>query len=165
MSALHDLVERNALGLFVCGRTPVSNERADFSTVPDAYFVSWDRFSTGQAKLVHTDDGEDADEIEGCPDMVCEIVSPTSEAKDDVHLRRLYHLAGIPEYWLIDARGEEIRFDILRHRSGGYDPAPVVDDWLTSTVFGRRFCLDRVRNPSGLWQYTLHIASLDVPAS
>ena len=54
-------------------------------------------------------------ELEGSPDMVLEVVSPSSVEKDIVILRQAYWEAGIPEYWLVDARAEPLKFDILRH--------------------------------------------------
>jgi Uma2 family endonuclease len=96
--------------------------------------------------------------------MVLEIVSPSSVGKDTVRLRERYHLAGIAEYWLIDARGDDLQFAILRHTPAGYDPVPAAAGWLSSEVFGRRFRLDRVRDPRGVWMYTLHVAPLDPAA-
>ena len=49
-----------------------------------------------------------------------EIVSPSSVSKDKKHLRECYYRAGIPEYWLIDARGEDVEFDILRRGEEKY---------------------------------------------
>ena len=59
-------------------------------------------------------------EFEGTPDMVLEVVSATSVRKDTEILRDLYWRAGIQEYWLVDARGDEPLFSILRHTARGY---------------------------------------------
>ena len=40
--------------------------------------------------------------IHGAPDLVVEVLSPSSAAKDRKHKRRLYELAGVPQYLLID---------------------------------------------------------------
>ena len=68
-----------------------------------------------------------------------------------------YHRAGIPEYWIIDARGEEIDFHILHRRKSGYASAPARGGWQRSRVFGRSFRLDRKLDEFGLWEYTLHV--------
>jgi len=51
-------------------------------------------------------------ELEGTPDMVLEVVSASSVVKDTETLLQLYWQAGIPEYWLVDARGEALEFTV-----------------------------------------------------
>ena len=51
--------------------------------------------------------------------MVLEVVSPTSVRKD-VDLLDLYRQASIPEYWLVDPRGDEPRFTLYAHTPAGY---------------------------------------------
>ena len=70
------------------------------------------------------------------------------------------HRAGIPEYWLVDARGSEIAFQILNRRKTGYAAARVVDGWRRSRVFGRSFRLVRTAVRLGLWEYTLEVEPL-----
>jgi Uma2 family endonuclease len=77
--------------------------------------------------------------------------------KDTTRLREAYHKAGIPEYWLVDARGEEVSFQVLQRRQRRYAPAPVRDGWQRSAVFGRSFKLERRRIRRGLWRYILHV--------
>jgi Uma2 family endonuclease len=96
-------------------------------------------------------------ELEGSPDWVLEIVSDTSVKKDLVQLREAYHRAGIPEYWLVDARGDEIRLQILLRRKNGYVAAVNREGWQRSKVFSRSFRLEGVLNDYGLWEYTLHV--------
>jgi Uma2 family endonuclease len=96
-------------------------------------------------------------EIEGTPDWVLEVLSDSSVEKDTEKLRGAYHRAGIPEYWLVDARGEEVVFQILHWRKTGYAAARVRDGWQHSRVFGRSFRLERQRDDLGLWEYTLHV--------
>lgn len=80
-------------------------------------------------------------EVEGIPDMVLEVVSDNSVEKDTVELRRDYWEAGIPEYWLVDARREPLQFDILRHTARGYSVTRKQDGWVRSRVFNRSFRL------------------------
>src|SRR5205807_5053207 len=95
-------------------------------------------------------------EIEGTPDWIMEIVSDSSVRKDKTRLREAYHRVGIPEYWLIDARGEEISFQILLWRRNGYAAAPQRGGWQPSRVFRHGFRLKRQRDELGFWEYTLH---------
>ena len=163
-SALYRLVREGDLGRFFPDGTLVSNRPADVSNEPDAIYVSHSTFAEGRARLVPSADGRDFVEIEGSPDMILEVVSPSSVSKDTVQLRERYHLARVTEYWLIDARGDEIAFDVFRRSPDGYESTPAADGWFPSTVFARRFRLEPTRDRAGLWQYTLHLAPLDPAA-
>lgn len=145
-------------GEFYGDRTLVSNEEANLSTEPDATFVTWAALESGRVRLVeHAGEQGEYKELEGTPDWVLEVVSDSSVAKDTRRLRERYHRAGIPEYWLVDAGGEQIKFQILRQGKAGYEPAPAKAGWQVSRVFSRRFRLTRRRGRMGLWQYTLHV--------
>ena len=87
--------------------------------------------------------------------MVLEVVSPRSEKKDTEVLPKLYHKAGISEYWLVDVRGDNRRFDILLRRRGGYVAARKSSGWQTSKVFGRSFRLVEGRDRLGSPEFTL----------
>ncbi len=41
--------------------------------------------------------------VEGAPDFVCEVVSPSSASKDYIKKTEKYRAAGVREYWIIDA--------------------------------------------------------------
>jgi len=136
----------------------VSNEQAGVSNNPDASFLSWETIRTGRARLVPRAAMEGSySEIRGTPDWVLEVVSDSSVQKDTEKLRVAYHAAGIPEYWLIDARGEKIIFTILHWRKSRYAAAAVKNGWQRSKVFGREFRLTRLRDEFGLWEYTLEV--------
>jgi len=87
---------------------------------------------------------------EGSADMALEMVSASSAQKDTVDLRIAYWEAGITEYWLVDAREEEIRFDILKHGPRGYTATRrQAGGWLRSAVFGRSFMLTQTNYATG----------------
>jgi Uma2 family endonuclease len=93
----------------------------------------------------------------GTPDMVLEVVSKSSEEKDYELLRELYWRAEIPEYWLVDPRGETLKFDILRRSSKGYVAARKQAGWARSRVFDKSFRLTVKDDDLGNPQYTLHV--------
>lgn len=153
---LAQIVLDEDLGLFSIDSALVSNVAANVSNIPDAALVTWDSLEAGRARLVQDPEHpERYREIEGTPDWVLEIVSDSSVGKDTHDLLAAYHAAGIREYWLIDARGAEVRFTILRHQTAGYVPAAQRGGWQRSPVFNRGFRLLRSRGRMRLWRYTL----------
>jgi Uma2 family endonuclease len=156
-AVLQPLVRSEKLGKFYSDGVLV-NEAAKVSNNPDACFFSRKALESGRVRVVPRE-GEQGryKEIEGTPDWVLEVLSDSSVKKDTEDLRKAYHKAGIPEYWLIDARGAEIVFTILHRRKSGYAAAPVKDGWQRSKVFGRDFRLVREKDEFGLWEYKLEV--------
>lgn len=93
----------------------------------------------------------------GTPDWVCEVVSDSSRRKDKKLLVDGYHRAGVSEYWLIDARGEEIDFQVLHWTTEGYVAAADQAGWRRSEVFATSFHLERSRDRMGRWRYELRV--------
>jgi Uma2 family endonuclease len=152
------LVESVKNGYVLPDRVLFSNEQARVSTEPDAMFVSRDSLSKGLAKFVPGGTNPlGAQEVVGRSDWVLEVVSPSSRKKDKVLLREGYHRAGIPEYWLIDALGDEIDFQMLLRQDKDYAPADAQDGWLASPTFGKSFKLERILHEDGFLEYTLHM--------
>jgi Uma2 family endonuclease len=154
--SLGNWVVKHDLGEVYPDGVLVTNEAAQIANEPDGSFASWEALESGRVRLAtRTDEAGPAMELVGVPDWVMEIVSPSSVAKDTRWLRELYHQAGIPEYWLIDARGDTLSFQILRHAPGGYEPAAVDKGWQRSPAFGCRCKLTRERGRLGHWKYAL----------
>ncbi len=57
--------------------------------------------------------------IVGPPDLIVEIVSPSSRSRDFIQKSALYAEAGVPEYWLIDPDAQQLI--IGRLRDGKYE--------------------------------------------
>ena len=113
-------VQREKLGEFYSDRAWIINREAGVSNEPDAAFATWETLKS--KKLAPPADRADDDRFEliGTPDWICEIVSDSSEKKDYRTLLKAYRSAGIREYWLIDARGEEIEFQLHVWALSGY---------------------------------------------
>ena len=56
--------------------------------------------------------------IDGPPDIVIEVLSPSTRLRDETLKRKLYQRAGVSEYWLVDPEVGEVR--VLRAESGGF---------------------------------------------
>jgi Uma2 family endonuclease len=148
-------VKAQRLGRFFQDGARVEHPEADLSAVPDAVFVSTASFQ--QLRVRTVEGAEGPTRLQGSPDMVLEVVSPSSIKKDKVRLRPLYWQAGIPEYWLVDARKEPLRFDILRREAEGYTPVRKRQGWARSAVFGRSFRLTQSADDLGQPEYTLEM--------
>ena len=129
------LNEELDLGDFYINGVLVTNEEADVSNNPDMVGILWKSLESGKVRYVTSKKKQEM-EIEGSPDWILEIVSDSSVTKDKYDLRRAYHKAGIREYWIIDARGENLEFQVLHWRKTGYAAAPNNDGWQRSRVFG-----------------------------
>lgn len=156
--AILTLTEELDLGEFYSDGVLVSNEPAGVSNNPEAFLVLHETITSRRVQLTPRK-GEQGHFIElvGTPDWVLEIVSESSVTKDTRTLRQAYHAAGIPEYWIIDARSEQIEFQILRYRKSGYVASPIEDGWQHSRIFDRYFRLERSKSRSNLNRYRLQV--------
>lgn len=141
--------------------TRVVSEEGNLSAEPDLVFVSYDSMQTGRVVRTPKAGREDAFiELAGGPDMVAEIVSDSSVIKDTERLPAAYFTAGVTEYWLIDARHEELNFDIFRRGAAQFEPLPVdTEGYVFSEVFRRSFRLMRNKTAQGYWQFELQSKS------
>ena len=128
------IVARRNLGS-VYGEVQVRLATIRCRRVPDILFVAQDRLS-----IVHPN------HIEGAPDLVVEIVSPDSVARDWEDKLLEYETGGVREYWVIDPMAQRIEAYVL----GGdrrYASIQAQDATLHSNVLAG-FWL----RPSWLWQ-------------
>ncbi len=92
--------------------------------VPDILFVARDHLAALEtARLV------------GPGDLVVEVVSDDSVARDREEKLAECAVAGVPEYWLLDPRPGQLRADFLRLVDGAYQPiAPDAEGRVHSPV-------------------------------
>ena len=154
--ALATLVENSGAGFYLGDGVRFTSEDGDFSTEADAVVILTDTYEAGR---VWFDAGArgDATELVGSPDIVIEVVSRHSVAKDTDWQFDNYHAAGVPEYWLIDARGPEVAFDIWKRGAKGYTAARKSAGWMKSVVLGRSFRLTRGELTPGVPKFELDI--------
>jgi Uma2 family endonuclease len=72
--------------------------------------------------------------ITGPPDLVIEILSPSTRKYDESVKLKLYDTTGIREYWIVDPDRESV--SIYRRTSSGFALAPVEDDLTTPLIPG-----------------------------
>lgn len=152
--ALAAYVEDNDLGTYVSDGMRYTCEHIGFSTEPDGMFFSHETMNRGGVEFQSGARGE-ATELVGTPDLVIEVVSRSSVEKDTEWLSTNYYDAGIPEYWLIDARGPSIQFDIFKPAKNGYVATESTGGWVNSAVLNRSFKLTRGENRSKIVTYKL----------
>lgn len=127
------------------------------SCEPDFVFCSWAAFQTGRVGYqTGAKNTTETIELQGTPDLVVEVVSPSSVTKDKRKHPQEYFAAGIPEYWIVDARKKEIDFRILVAGQTEYSESERDNaGFAASRVFQRGFRLSRTRNQVGNWKYLL----------
>jgi Uma2 family endonuclease len=155
-AAIAACVQEHDLGEVYSDRTLVTNEAARLSAEPDLTFVSWGSFDGGRARLVAKAGYPDEYvELVGSPDLVVEIVSDTSVRKDKTLLREAYARAGVREYWLIDARGAQVEFALLRLDAGEWRESLNPTGPQVSEVLPGTWTLSRSINRAGRFAYRL----------
>jgi Uma2 family endonuclease len=156
-AVIYMLVKQRSLGRFFSDRFLVSNPDAGISTEPDATFVSLDSLRAGRCRIVRSERPGVRDELVGSPDWILEILSRSSVRKDKKLLYDGYFRAGVNEYWLIDALGDEIDFQIFNRGADRFFPAKPKTGWWESPTFGCAFQLTRQKAKDGFWEYTLRV--------
>ncbi len=108
-SFLYRFVREHQVGrVYVAPLDVVLGEAGDERVVqPDILFISEARHG-----IIY------ADEIRGAPDLVVEVLSPTTAEKDRTYKRTLYARHGVKEYWLVDPEMETI--EVLQLGTRGY---------------------------------------------
>jgi len=101
-AALKNYLARHPIGRVYFPRVDVVLSDTDL-VEPDLLFVSNDRRSIIEATA-----------IKGAPDLVVEIVSPSSRRTDEVTKRRLYGRFGVREYWIVDPEIEVVKIHRLQ---------------------------------------------------
>ena len=126
-------VETNALGELFASPTDVY--LSDTNAVqPDLLFVS-----AARADIITETN------VQGAPDLVIEIASPSTEERDRTIKRDLYAQFGVLEYWLADPVGETV--EPLRLDNGRYVAAGIYrkSDTLTTPLLpGLEIDLDEI---------------------
>ncbi len=90
---------------------------------PDIIFISKARSQIIRKEAIH-----------GAPDLVIEILSPSTGERDRTVKKKLYARAGVTEYWLVDPEHQTI--EVLTLKETGFERVALYhrDETLTSPV-------------------------------
>jgi Uma2 family endonuclease len=152
------LIRDSQRGYFFSDGVRLSNPGADLSSEPDAVLASFSAIQSGQVKLVRGSIGGYV-ELEGSPELVIEIVSPSSVRKDTVVLKNLYAQAGIAEYWVIDARRAPVQFQVWVLAPEGYAEADVRDGAPVSPLLQAPVSISQSQDLLGNPQFTVKVGA------
>lgn len=101
-------VEQRGLGE-VFG-SPIDVRLTKFDVVvPDIVFIRSERFHLFGEHF-----------LDGAPDLIVEILSPSTRVRDRTDKLRLYARFGVPEYWIVDPESSGITVFVLS-RPGSYE--------------------------------------------
>ena len=152
------LVE-NPLGELASDVTRVYLPDGGASFEPDVVLVSFEAIESGRVTETAAKDGSDGVEFVGPPELVVEIVSPSSVGKDTVELPAGCYAGGVAEYWLVDCRddaAEEVGFLIHARGEAVFAAVePDADGFAASPTLGKAYRLSRQRGRLGRWTYRL----------
>ena len=118
---LINYVRRNKLGAIYCAPFDILFSDEDI-VQPDVIFVS------NENKKVITKDN-----IKGAPDLLVEILSPSTSKRDIGIKKKLYARHGVREYWIVDPERETV--DVFRLKGREFEGKRYgVQDYLSSDV-------------------------------
>ena len=157
VSVIHQRLKSRRLGKVFVDRTRLSNPETGLSVEPDVLFVSYESIQSGRVRLVPLRSHPyEYIEVEGAADLVVEIVSHSSVSKDRTHLPKQYFAAGVIEYWLVDARGDELEFAVFNRGATAFTRThPDANGFVPSRVLETSFRFNRRRDEFGFWEYEL----------
>jgi Uma2 family endonuclease len=88
---------------------------------PDLLAIRQDRLNIARGKFV-----------QGSPDIVVEILSPSNPHYDVVEKKRLYEHYGVPEYWIVDPKLRKLT--VYQLTAGSYVEIEPINGMLQSTA-------------------------------
>ncbi len=96
-AALYNFLKKNKIGKVFSAPCDIIFSDTDI-VQPDLLFISAEHTSIITEK-----------NIQGAPDFVIEIISPSTRKTDEVIKRKLYEQYGVGEYWVVDPELEVIK--------------------------------------------------------
>ena len=132
-SPLYVFVRSNGLGVVYFAPRDVMLTDTDV-VQPDLMFISNERLHIDTERGVH-----------GAPDLVVEVLSPSTAERDRTFKRALYAMHGVKEYWLVDTAAKTIA--VLLNTGDGFESVGAYgegDTLVSPTLQGFSIGLDEV---------------------
>ena len=132
-SPLYVFVRSNGLGVVYFAPRDVVLTDTDV-VQPDLLFISNERLHIDTERGVH-----------GAPDLVVEVLSPSTAERDRTFKRALYAKHGVKEYWLVDTAAKTIA--VLLNTGDGFESVGTYgegDKLVSPTLPGFRLNVDEV---------------------
>lgn len=121
-ATLLDHVRKNKLGRIITAPTDVLLSPTE-KPQPDILFISKERLD------IITEMN-----VQGAPDLVVEILSPSTSKKDRVEKSRMYYKHGVKEYWIVDPDGKFIEVFVPGEKNWNLFQSYDDEDTLTSPL-------------------------------
>ena len=109
----HSRIARNIVGIFdrhLIGKTCEAFGKTDVYLSDKDYIIP-------DAMIVCNPDIITKKRIAGVPDLIVEILSPSTSRRDRLEKLRLYKKYGVKEYWIVDPRGKSVEVYLLKEGS------------------------------------------------
>jgi Uma2 family endonuclease len=116
-----NFVKAGRLGQIFGDRVDVKLAEGEALVIPDLSFIRRDRLGIIGPTAIND-----------APDLVLEILSPSTRSRDLGEKRELYARNGVREYWVVDPEAETVT--VLVQAEGGYEPLPEAGGIVRSTV-------------------------------
>ena len=112
----HNRVSANIYSIF---RTFLKGKLCEaFGDGVDVYLTKKDRVIP-DVMVVCDKDIIRKDGVHGAPDLIAEVLSPSTAARDKGYKKKLYERCGVREYWLVDADSRSI--EVYWLENGSYE--------------------------------------------
>lgn len=98
-------------------------ERKLGQVLPAPFGVILDEFNDVQPDLIFVSENQKSivreDGIHGVPELLVEIISPTSVTRDRVRKKAVYERLGVAEFWLVDPQNGSV--EVYERTESGYE--------------------------------------------
>lgn len=110
-SVNHNVISENII--FIFKQYLRGKKCAPFGDGVDLYLDENNRF-VPDGMIVCDRDKVNWDGVHGAPDLVWEILSPSTAKNDKWHKKNVYAFCGVPEYWIVDPVNRAIEIYLLQ---------------------------------------------------
>ncbi|GAB4582147.1 MAG: Uma2 family endonuclease [Anaerolineales bacterium] len=120
---LGNFVVENKLGYVLSAPFEIHLSSRTRPVLPDVIFIKSEHWP-----------GAGVSYFEGAPDLIVEVLSPSTRRTDQVVKFSAYEQAGVPEYWIVDPKTRSVQVFVLSGREDGLLGEFVGEDVVQSSV-------------------------------